>query len=461
VGTVSIVTPDLSLAIGDTATALVQVYSQPYKALGSLADASTILLTDRTVTFGTGNASVFTVNGSGVITPVGVGTATLTATCEGVRDTITITVTTPQAALHHVNVTPATQSVTVGGSFQVAASPEDVTNTLLTGQTVTWGSSNPLVCTVGSDSGNNAHTATVTAVGTGSCTITATCGAFTDTCVVTVSSASSVLFLDTFTGGGRASSQNGISYGAHVASNGGFLGVTADAGNASGYSLEARFLTPSYLNPDGSRHGAFTIEEHIEGLGDCEEIYVEQTFYVDEDYYQRQRLNSAGAPTASSNNKLLRLHGQNYSGSAVHVGMSVLPFNDGTGSSKLIAEWTYLTTSGGRATGNATSGPGAGPGPWTRVFMPGTETKIGFYCHVASGINAYDGTIKIWVNDALVYNYSNLQLNPAGQTTSDLNRFRRGYLLGAANSGFGTDLDATNYTPIRIRKVLMARQGPS
>jgi hypothetical protein len=57
-------------------------------------DANGSPLTGRTVTWGSDNASAATVNGSGLVTGVAVGTATITATSEGKSGTAVVTVTT-------------------------------------------------------------------------------------------------------------------------------------------------------------------------------------------------------------------------------------------------------------------------------------------------------------------------------------------------------------------------------
>jgi hypothetical protein len=104
----------------------------------------------------------------------------------GVRS---ITVTTPQGPLASVTVTPATGALGVTQTQQVQAIPRDASANFLPGLTVTWGTSSGAIATVSADSGDDNHTATVTAVGAGVATITATCGAFTDTYVATVTAA--------------------------------------------------------------------------------------------------------------------------------------------------------------------------------------------------------------------------------------------------------------------------------
>src|SRR5204863_6580386 len=114
------------------------------------------------------NPSVATVSGSGLVTSVVVGTATITANSEGKAGSATVTVTlVPVASVASVAVSPATASIRVGQTVQLTATPKDSAGSALTGRTVTWASSNTAVATV-SPSG------LVTTKAAGSATITAT-----------------------------------------------------------------------------------------------------------------------------------------------------------------------------------------------------------------------------------------------------------------------------------------------
>lgn len=107
--------------------------------------------------------SVATVN-NGVITGVSEGTATITATSavnSAVSASLTVTVTEPE--VQSLTVTPASLTLTQGGTRQltVTASPSGASNA------VGWSSSNTAVATVGANG-------LVTAVSEGEATITAT-----------------------------------------------------------------------------------------------------------------------------------------------------------------------------------------------------------------------------------------------------------------------------------------------
>lgn len=131
--------------------------------------------TDTTVTWTSSNAAVAEV-ANGVVTAKSAGTATITARAGSRETTCTVTVTAKTVAVENVSVSPTTLELTVGGStgsLTAIVTPENATD-----KTVTWTSSNTDVATV-----NNG---TVTAVGVGTATITATVNGKTANCSVTV-----------------------------------------------------------------------------------------------------------------------------------------------------------------------------------------------------------------------------------------------------------------------------------
>jgi len=146
------------------------------------------LTATRTVTFLSGNTGVVTVNSSGLVTYVGAGSTTVTLSCEGTGATESFTGVSPAAAVASVSVSPASFTLAAGAIQVLAATPRDSGGNFLPGRTVTWGTSDGAVATVGADSGNDNHTVSVTGVGDGSCTITATCETVPGTSAATVSS---------------------------------------------------------------------------------------------------------------------------------------------------------------------------------------------------------------------------------------------------------------------------------
>jgi manganese oxidase len=135
---------------------------QQFTAL--LRSLSGELLSDRLVTWTSSNTSVATVDGSGLATGVGAGTAYITATSEGKTGFATLTVGAPFVAT--VTVSPATVNISVnGGTQQFTATLRDALGNLFAGL-VSWTSSDPSVATVdgnGLVTGGNAGTATITA----------------------------------------------------------------------------------------------------------------------------------------------------------------------------------------------------------------------------------------------------------------------------------------------------------
>ena len=134
-------------------------------------------LTDRPITWTTSSAAVATVSGSGLVTAVGDGTATITAAAEGRTGSATVTVRSPVAT---VTVTPGTNTMQVGSApVTLQAATFSATGVSLPGRAITWGSSNVLVATV-------TQGGVLTAVGPGTATITATSEGRNGTASVTV-----------------------------------------------------------------------------------------------------------------------------------------------------------------------------------------------------------------------------------------------------------------------------------
>jgi uncharacterized protein YjdB len=147
----------------------------------TLRDAAGNTLTGRTVTWQSSAPGIAAVDGSGRVTALAPGEATITATSEGKSGTARITVPTPPPApVASVTVSPSTGEITVGGTLQLTATPRDAAGNPLTGRTITWQSSAPAVATV-DGSGR------VTAVAPGTATISATAEGKTGTAAVRVS----------------------------------------------------------------------------------------------------------------------------------------------------------------------------------------------------------------------------------------------------------------------------------
>jgi len=143
-------------------------------------DANGKPLTGRTVAWTSSNTAAATVGGSGLVTAVGAGAATITATSEGQSGASSITVTNVPVA--SVAVSPATASVAAGLTVQLTATPKDANGNPLSGRAVAWTSSNAAVATVDASG-------LVTAVAAGSATITATSEGQSGTAAISVTPA--------------------------------------------------------------------------------------------------------------------------------------------------------------------------------------------------------------------------------------------------------------------------------
>ncbi|HEU5183561.1 MAG TPA: PKD domain-containing protein [Gemmatimonadaceae bacterium] len=165
VATVDVTPSDATVDIGGT----VQLTATP-------RDASGDPLNGRAITWATSDPEVATVDGAGLATGVAPGAATITATSEGVSGTSAITVAS--VAVATVEVSPATESVTLGARVQLTATPRDVDGEPLS-RPVTWATSAPAVASVNGSG-------LVTALYEGSATITATSEGTSGTATITV-----------------------------------------------------------------------------------------------------------------------------------------------------------------------------------------------------------------------------------------------------------------------------------
>jgi uncharacterized protein YjdB len=134
------------------------------------------VLTGRVVTFSSDNVSVASVSSNGVVTGVATGTATITATSEGQSATATVTV---QPAVASVVVAPSSVFVKKNGTVQFSVTAYDADGHKITGRTVTWASSDTRLATVNGSG-------LVSALRTGTVTITATIEGKSDSSQVTI-----------------------------------------------------------------------------------------------------------------------------------------------------------------------------------------------------------------------------------------------------------------------------------
>jgi len=174
VSSVSLSAPSTSLQVGQTA-----------QITATLKDASGNTITGRSIGWSSSNPTVVTVSVTGVVTAVGAGSATISATSEGKTGTLGMTVAAvtappPPPTVASITVQLASSSVQVGGSTAATAIAKDASGNPMGGISFAWSSSNTNVATVSGSGAVNAiaaGTASIIATGggkTGSQTLTVT-----------------------------------------------------------------------------------------------------------------------------------------------------------------------------------------------------------------------------------------------------------------------------------------------
>lgn len=145
------------------------------------ADANGFDVPDATTAWSTGNASVATVNGQGVVTAVAPGTVNIIAMMAGVADTVVVSVS---PVVTTVVVAPDSVELTaLGATRTLTASALDANGNAVAGASVTWSSLNTGVATV-----NTTGVVTSVAEGVGHvlAIVSTMTGSLTDTATVVV-----------------------------------------------------------------------------------------------------------------------------------------------------------------------------------------------------------------------------------------------------------------------------------
>lgn len=165
------------------------VVGQLTRATASLRDPGGILLSGRQVSWQTSDLTVAAVDASGLVLGTGAGTATVTATSEGMSGRADIVVSLPPVApipVSTVAVSLAESTVRVGQTTQASAVTRDADGNFLAGRTIAWSTSDAAVATV-SASG------VVTAVRPGTARIVATSEGKSGSASVSVSTATQII----------------------------------------------------------------------------------------------------------------------------------------------------------------------------------------------------------------------------------------------------------------------------
>ncbi len=132
------------------------------------------------IVWSSSNSAVATVNSTGLVTGVGNGTTTIKADSGGIAGSAAITVGIVTPVVTTIQITPPSLTLQPGQTSRFTAVVKDQNGNIMTGQVVTWSSSNSAVVTVDS-------TGLVTAVVNGSGSIIAIVGSVQGTASLTVS----------------------------------------------------------------------------------------------------------------------------------------------------------------------------------------------------------------------------------------------------------------------------------
>jgi uncharacterized protein YjdB len=177
-------TPIATLSVS-VSPSTVQV-GQTAHAVATLKDSTGNPLSGRTVVWASSNASVATVDATGLVTGVAAGSATISASSEGKSNASDLTVTAaPPVAVSTVAVSPSPVNVQVGGTVQMSAVTKDSNGNTLTGRAISWSSSNTSVASVSA-------TGVVNGIAAGTAQITATSEGKSGNAAATVSAAAPV-----------------------------------------------------------------------------------------------------------------------------------------------------------------------------------------------------------------------------------------------------------------------------
>lgn len=187
---VTVRVPVTGVSLSETDISLIKGSTEQLLATVSPADAS-----NKTISWTTTDKSIATVSSSGLVTAVGGGTATITATTAdgSYTDVCKVTVTIPVEGIKFGDVS---SNVGIGSTTKLnyTITPPEATN-----KTVTWQSADPAVATVDETTG------VITPVAPGGTEITVTTedGGYTDTTLLIVTNSLSTIKLKLITESGK------------------------------------------------------------------------------------------------------------------------------------------------------------------------------------------------------------------------------------------------------------------
>lgn len=114
--------------------------------VGTAFDCKGNSIRNKKISFSSSNTAVATVTTEGNVIAVGVGGATVSAVADGKSASVQVTVTPETAA--NVTITPSTLTLRRTNTRQLTATARNNQNTVITGRTFRWGSSNSSIVSV-------------------------------------------------------------------------------------------------------------------------------------------------------------------------------------------------------------------------------------------------------------------------------------------------------------------------
>ena len=161
-----------SIFITPASTTIAVNGTQQLTATGTYSDGSRQPLSGSTVGWSSSDDTVVAITNGGLVTGVSLGTATITATAQGVSGTGTVTVTVQNLTTISITTTQGStlpqSTATMSGipstlqfyAYANGSANQDITNA------VTWSSSNTSTATISTGKGSGSGVATSVAVGT-------------------------------------------------------------------------------------------------------------------------------------------------------------------------------------------------------------------------------------------------------------------------------------------------------
>ena len=114
--------------------------------VGTAFDCSGNSIRNKKISYSSSNTAVATVTTEGNVIAVGVGGASVSAVADGKSASVQVTVTPETAA--NVTITPSTLTLRRTNTRQLTATARNNQNTVITGRTFRWGSSNSSIVSV-------------------------------------------------------------------------------------------------------------------------------------------------------------------------------------------------------------------------------------------------------------------------------------------------------------------------